>query len=145
MLIVAAQTNVEHKNENRKLYSVYNVFHEEFVLVNSDSTRVLLYLMEKGYSIEDGKEIIKNAKNFDLISDCINKRYDAIIGDSIYPQMYTSLVDGKTRFSKEQELIPKIIARVRDIAKVLVKGEDVEIRESANGVSVSSISKKVIE
>lgn len=45
----------------------------------------------------------------------------------------------------ERELTLKIIERASDIAKVLLKGKDAEIRKSANGVSVASISKTVIK
>lgn len=44
----------------------------------------------------------------------------------------------------EKQLEVKIIERSKDIAKIISKGKDVEIRKSANGISVAEISKKVI-
>ena len=44
----------------------------------------------------------------------------------------------------EKQLEVKIIERSKDIAKIISKGKDVEIRKTANGISVAEISKKVI-
>ena len=44
----------------------------------------------------------------------------------------------------EQQLQTKVIEKSKDIAKMLKRGKDVEIRKSANGISIAEISKKVV-
>ena len=44
----------------------------------------------------------------------------------------------------EKDITEKIIEQAGTIAKAIYKGKDVEIRKSANGVSVAEISKKVV-
>lgn len=44
----------------------------------------------------------------------------------------------------EKELTLKIIDKSKDIAKIIAKGRDVEIRKSASGVSIAEVSKKVV-
>lgn len=44
----------------------------------------------------------------------------------------------------EREIKLKIIEQAETIAKSIAKGKDVELRKSANGVSVAEVSKKVI-
>lgn len=44
----------------------------------------------------------------------------------------------------EREIKAKVIEHAETIAKAICKGKDVEIRKSANGVSVAEISKKVV-
>lgn len=44
----------------------------------------------------------------------------------------------------ERELKLKIIEKAETIAKAIAKGKDVELRKSANGVSVAEITKRVI-
>lgn len=44
----------------------------------------------------------------------------------------------------ERELKLKIIEQAETIAKSIAKGKDVELRKSANGVSVAEISKRVV-
>lgn len=45
---------------------------------------------------------------------------------------------------REAKMTEKIIEQAGTISKALLKGKDVEIRKSANGVSMAEISKKVI-
>lgn len=45
----------------------------------------------------------------------------------------------------ERELKLKIEECAEQIAKSLYKGKDIEIRKSANGISVAEISKKVVK
>ena len=44
----------------------------------------------------------------------------------------------------ERELKLKIIEQAEIIAKAICKGKDVELRKSANGVSVCEVSKRVV-
>ena len=44
----------------------------------------------------------------------------------------------------ERELKLKVIEHAEKIASALSKGKDVELRRSANGVSIAEITKKVI-
>lgn len=44
----------------------------------------------------------------------------------------------------EREIKLKIIEQAENMAKILAKGKDCEIRKSANGVSVAEVSKKVV-
>lgn len=44
----------------------------------------------------------------------------------------------------ERELKLKVIEQAEKIASALSKGRDVELRKSANGVSVAEVSKKVV-
>ena len=44
----------------------------------------------------------------------------------------------------ERDLERKIIEQAGTIAKVISRGKDVELRKSANGVSIAEISKKVV-
>ena len=44
----------------------------------------------------------------------------------------------------EKEIQKKIVEQSGTIAKAILKGKDVELRRSANGVSVAEISKKVV-
>lgn len=44
----------------------------------------------------------------------------------------------------ERELKLKVIEHADQIAAALSKGRDVELRKSANGVSVAEISKRVV-
>lgn len=44
----------------------------------------------------------------------------------------------------EQQIKLKIIEKSKDIAKIIAKGRDVEIRKSASGVSIAEVSKKVV-
>ena len=44
----------------------------------------------------------------------------------------------------ERELKLKVIEHAEQIASALSKGKDVELRKSANGVSVAEVTKKVI-
>ena len=44
----------------------------------------------------------------------------------------------------EKELKLKIIEQAETIAKAICSGKDVELRKSANGVSVAEISKRVV-
>lgn len=44
----------------------------------------------------------------------------------------------------EREIKVKIIEQAETIAKAISRGKDVEIRKSANGVSIAEISKKVV-
>lgn len=44
----------------------------------------------------------------------------------------------------EREIKAKIIKQVENMAKILAKGKDCEIRRSADGVSIAEISKKVV-
>ncbi len=44
----------------------------------------------------------------------------------------------------EREIKLKIIEQAENMAKILTKGKDCEIRKSANGVSIAEISKKVV-
>lgn len=44
----------------------------------------------------------------------------------------------------EHEIKLKIIEQADTIAKAIAKGKDVELRKSANGVSIAEISKKVV-
>lgn len=44
----------------------------------------------------------------------------------------------------EQEIKLKVIEQAETIAKAICKGKDVEIRKSANGVSVAEVTKKVV-
>lgn len=44
----------------------------------------------------------------------------------------------------EKELTLKIIDKSKDIAKIITRGRDVEIRKSATGVSIAEVSKKVV-
>lgn len=44
----------------------------------------------------------------------------------------------------EREIERKIIENAGQMARILVKGKDCEIRKSASGVSVAEITKKVI-
>lgn len=44
----------------------------------------------------------------------------------------------------EQQIKLKIIEQADTMAKALAKGKDVELRKSANGVSIAEVSKKVV-
>lgn len=44
----------------------------------------------------------------------------------------------------EREIKLKIIEQAETIAKAISKGKDVELRKSANGISVCEVSKKVV-
>ncbi len=44
----------------------------------------------------------------------------------------------------EREIKLKIIEQAENMAKILAKGKDCEIRKSANGVSIAEISKKIV-
>ena len=44
----------------------------------------------------------------------------------------------------EREIKLKIIEQAETIAKAIIRGKDVELRKSANGVSVAEISKRVV-
>ena len=44
----------------------------------------------------------------------------------------------------EQQIKVKIIEQAETIAKAISRGKDVELRKSANGVTVAEISKKVV-
>ena len=44
----------------------------------------------------------------------------------------------------EREIKLKIIEQAETIAKAICRGKDVELRKSANGVSVAEISKRVV-
>ena len=44
----------------------------------------------------------------------------------------------------ERELRLKVIEQAETIAKAISRGKDVELRKSANGVSVAEISKRVV-
>ena len=44
----------------------------------------------------------------------------------------------------ECEIKLKIIEQAETIAKAIARGKDVELRKSANGVSIAEISKKVV-
>lgn len=44
----------------------------------------------------------------------------------------------------EKEIVKKVIEQADTIAKSIYRGKDVEIRKSANGVSVAEISKRVV-
>lgn len=44
----------------------------------------------------------------------------------------------------EKELTLKIIDKSKDIAKIIAKGRDVEIRKSASGVSIAEVIKRVV-
>lgn len=44
----------------------------------------------------------------------------------------------------EREIKMKLEEQLNTIAKAICKGKDVEIRKSANGVSVAEVSKKVV-
>jgi len=44
----------------------------------------------------------------------------------------------------EREIKLKIIEQAENMAKILTKGKDCEIRKSANGVSIAEISKKIV-
>ncbi len=44
----------------------------------------------------------------------------------------------------QREIKLKIIEQAENMAKILVKGKDCEIRKSANGVSIAEISKKIV-
>ena len=44
----------------------------------------------------------------------------------------------------EREIKLKIIEQAETIAKAICRGKDVELRKSANGVSVCEVSKKVV-
>jgi hypothetical protein len=52
---------------------------------------------------------------------------------------------GVRLFMTQRELKLKIVEQAENIAKILTKGKDCEIRKSANGVSIAEISKKVVE
>lgn len=44
----------------------------------------------------------------------------------------------------EREMRMKLEDKIPDIARILIKGRDCEIRKSANGVSIAEVSKKVV-
>lgn len=44
----------------------------------------------------------------------------------------------------EKDLKLKVIEQAENIAKVIYKGKDVEIRKSASGISVAEVQKKVV-
>ena len=44
----------------------------------------------------------------------------------------------------EREIKLKIIEQAETIAKAICRGKDVELRKSANGVSVEEVSKRVV-
>ena len=44
----------------------------------------------------------------------------------------------------ERELRLKVIEQAEAIAKAIIRGKDVELRKSANGISVCEVSKKVV-
>jgi hypothetical protein len=54
-----------------------------------------------------------------------------------------SIRRGMTGFT-EREMKLKIEECAEQIAKSLCKGKDIEIRKSANGISIAEISKKVV-
>ena len=52
--------------------------------------------------------------------------------------------EGEVCEMSEREIKLKIIEQAETIAKAICRGKDVELRKSANGVSVAEISKKVV-
>ena len=44
----------------------------------------------------------------------------------------------------ERELRLKVIEQAENIAKAISRGQDVELRKSASGISVCEVSKKVV-
>lgn len=44
----------------------------------------------------------------------------------------------------EREIERKIIENAGQMARILVKGKDCELRKSASGVSIAEVSKKVV-
>lgn len=44
----------------------------------------------------------------------------------------------------EQQIELAIIKKSKEMAKILYKGKDIELRKSANGVSIAEVSKKVV-
>ena len=52
--------------------------------------------------------------------------------------------EGEVCAVSEREIKLKIIEQAETIAKAICRGKDVELRKSANGVSVAEISKKVV-
>ena len=44
----------------------------------------------------------------------------------------------------ENELRDEVMKRAGDIAKILIRGSDVEIRKTRNGVQVASVAKQVV-
>lgn len=46
--------------------------------------------------------------------------------------------------SEQIKIRDKIIEQAETIAKSITKGKDVELRKSANGVSIAEISKRVV-
>ena len=44
----------------------------------------------------------------------------------------------------EQEIKLKVIEQAENIARAICKGKDVELRRSANGVSIAEVSKRVV-
>lgn len=44
----------------------------------------------------------------------------------------------------EKEIAKKVIEKADTIAKSIYRGKDVEIRKSANGVSIAEVSKRVV-
>lgn len=46
--------------------------------------------------------------------------------------------------SEQIKIRDKIIEQAETIAKSITKGKDVELRKSANGVSVAEVSKRVV-
>jgi hypothetical protein len=51
---------------------------------------------------------------------------------------------GVRLFMTQRELKLKIVEQAENIAKIIARGKDCEIRKSANGVSIAEISKKVV-
>lgn len=49
-----------------------------------------------------------------------------------------------TRMATEREIERKIIENAGQMARILVKGKDCELRKSASGVSIAEVSKKVV-
>ena len=44
----------------------------------------------------------------------------------------------------EKQLQLAIVEKSKDMAKILLRGRDVEVRKSTSGVSIAEISKKVV-
>ena len=52
--------------------------------------------------------------------------------------------EGEVCAVSEREIKLKIIEQAETIAKAICRGKDVELRKSANGVSVCEVSKRVV-
>lgn len=44
----------------------------------------------------------------------------------------------------EQQIELAIIKKSKEMAKILYRGKDIELRKSASGVSIAEVSKKVV-